>query len=86
MQLQINATVTKPSKTNPPLLESVGITEQVVEDVAGFIFTEDGILVHFNQGEKKMIPFRSNNTTGGEDWRAVNIFVTRKFLKIDMSK
>lgn len=85
MQLDIHTTITKPSKTNKPLLEAVGIQEHKVEDVASFTFTDNGIKITFNNEPDAFIPLRGMDGENNDDWRAVSIFVTRKFLKIDMS-
>lgn len=81
MKLLANLTLYKAE--TPSTHSEVGIEEVVAEDVKSFEFTENGIIVHFNTSEDQFIPLRDNDGVGNSDWRAANLQITRKFLKLE---
>lgn len=85
MEIRIQTTKVKPSKTHQPLLDSVGVENILVEDVASFVFTDDGIQIAFNNSPDEFIPLRGLDGVDNIDWRSATLVVTRKFLRVDMS-
>lgn len=85
MQLNLNIFKVVPSKTSS-LIEKVGIVDSIIKDVANFSVDENNIIVNFNDGTSETIPLRSNDGDLNEDWRGFNLFATRQFLEVDMSK
>lgn len=73
MKLQLNTTKIKPAKENHHLIEQVGIEEAIIENVAHFLMTEQGIQIHFNDGTTEEIYLKGET----DDWYATNIFVKR---------
>lgn len=85
MKLALNVFKVVPSKTSPQI-DKVGVSDIICEDVSKIEFDETHMHVYFNTGSEEIIPLRSNDGEHNEDWRAFNLFVTRKFLEVDMSK
>lgn len=67
------------------MIEKVGVSDSIAEDVANFSMDENNLIINFNNNTTEIIPLRSNNGEENEDWRGANIFITRKFLEIDMN-
>lgn len=86
MKVQAHLTLYKPQEKNGQVIGTVGIQEINMEDVASFEFTENGITIHFNTSPDEFISLRDNDGVGQVDWRGCNLYITRKFLEIDMSK
>lgn len=84
MKLALNVFKVVPSKTTS-LIDKVGVSDSIAEDVASFMVDDNAIFIKYNNGTEDLIPLR-NNGEGNEDWRGFNLFVTRKFLEIDLSK
>lgn len=85
MQLNLNIFKVVPSKTSSQI-EKVGVADSVIKDVANFSVDENNIIINFNDNTSEIIPLRSNNGEQNEDWRGFNLFATRQFLEVDMSK
>lgn len=84
MKLNICFTQVKPSLDHKPLIEQVGISDLVIEDVASFEFNENELHLHYNDQSEGTIPLRSNDTLDGSDWRFASIQVIRKFLEVKL--
>lgn len=85
MKINLHTTLVKPSLAQKPLLNEVGIQEMILEDVAQFTFTENNIVIGFNNAPDETIPLRGNDGKETFDWRACSINIIRKFMEVDMN-
>lgn len=83
MKVNLHLTLAKINKTNPAVIDQVGIKEIVLEDVADLHFSDNSIDVRFNTGTTEVIPLRSNDGEGIVDWRAISMNIIRKFITFD---
>lgn len=80
MKLQLTLTKVKASPQSSPLISSIEIEEIIIENVANFIFSENSLHLHYNDGKEEEIFLRGNDGEDQMDWRVVNISVIRKPL------